>query len=30
MRARGCDMDLATSTMLVHLLCKMHRLKRLL
>ncbi|KAJ8751623.1 hypothetical protein K2173_025778 [Erythroxylum novogranatense] len=25
MRSRGCDMDLASSTMLVHLLCKMHR-----
>ncbi|KAB1204539.1 hypothetical protein CJ030_MR8G021809 [Morella rubra] len=30
MRARGCDMDLATSTMLVHLLCKMHRLEEAL
>ncbi|KAF5726220.1 pentatricopeptide repeat-containing protein [Tripterygium wilfordii] len=27
MRARGCDMDPATGTMLIHLLCRMHKLK---
>ena len=27
MRVRGYDRDLATSTMLIHLLCKMHRLE---
>lgn len=30
MRVRGCDLDLATSTMIVDLLCKMHRLEEAL